>query len=109
MISALMKVLTLFALMLMPLGMTGAIAGTGPTPDDHSALGMTAGHCDKLPVKDKAPAAKMDCTTTCTALPAAEVWVPLSIMKPTAPRTVAISAPFSGIEPEIATPPPRRS
>lgn len=109
MTSALTRLLTLLAFVLMPFGMTGAPAYAQPVADSHSAMTMGAGHCDEHPVKDKAPSSKMDCTATCTALPAADAWVPLSVLKPTAPRTLAIAAPFSGIEPEIATPPPRLS
>ena len=108
MAAAFLRLLVIAAFVLMPFGMTGASAGTVPIPADHSAMGMGAGHCDEQPAKEKAPSAKMDCTATCTALPAADVWVPRSTLKPTAPRAIAIAAPFSGIEPEIATPPPRQ-
>jgi hypothetical protein len=109
MAAAFLRLLAIAAFVLMPFGMNGATAGTGPTPADHSAMAMGTGHCDEQPNKDKVPAAKMDCTAMCSALPAADTWVPLSVLKPSAPRTLAIAAPFSGIEPEIATPPPRHS
>ena len=104
-----LRLLVIAAFVLMPFGMTGAAASIEPMPADHSAMAMGAGHCDEQPDKDKVPAAKMDCTATCTALPAADAWVPLPVLKPTAPRTIAMAVPFSGIEPEIATPPPRLS
>jgi hypothetical protein len=106
MAAAILRLLTLVAFMLMPLSMTSA--GATPMPADHSAMAIGAGHCDEQPEQDKTPAAKMDCTATCAALPGAEVWVPLPVLKPMASRTVALTAPFSGIEPEIATPPPRQ-
>ena len=109
MAAAFLRLLAIAAFVLMPFGMSGAAASTGPMPADHSAMATGAGHCDEQPDKDKVPAAKMDCTAMCTALPAADTWVPLSVLEPTAPRTLAIAAPFSGIEPEIATPPPRLS
>ena len=109
MAAAVLRLLVIAAFVLMPFGMTGATASTGPMPADHSAMAMGGGHCDEQPDQGKVPPAKMDCTAMCTALPAADTWVPLSVLKPTAPRTLAIAAPFSGIEPEIATPPPRLS
>lgn len=107
MTAAFLRLLTLFAFVLMPFGMMPAAAQ--PLVAGHAAMTLGSGHCDEQPVKDKAPAAKMDCTATCTALPAADIWVPLSVLKPIAPRALGIAAPFAGIEPEIATPPPRRS
>ena len=109
MAAALLRLMAIAAFVLMPFGMTGATASTGPLRADVSAMAMGAGHCDEQPGKERAPSAQMDCTAMCTALPAADVWVPLCVLRPTAPRTLTIAAPFSGIEPEIATPPPRLS
>ena len=67
MTSALTRLLTLLAFVLMPFGMTGAPAYAQPVADSHSAMTMGARHCDEHPVKDKAPSSKMDCTATCTA------------------------------------------
>jgi len=108
MTSALLRLLTLMAFVLMPFGMTVAPAYAHPMTVDHSAMAMGAGHCDEQPAKEKAPSAKIDCTAMCSALPATDNWVPLAVLKPTAPRALAVFAPFSGIEPEIATPPPRQ-
>ena len=103
MAAAVIRLLTLIALVLMPIGMAGAPAMAAPA--DHEMAAMN--HCDEMPSDEPAPPAKMDCTAMCTALPAAEAPVLAPMLKPVAPRSIAISAPASGIEPEIATPPPR--
>ena len=105
MASAVFRLLALVALVIMPLGMSSAPALAGAV--DHAAA--PAGHCDEQPVQDEAPQSKMDCTAMCTAIPAADVPTSAPALQPKAPRTMAISAPFSGVEPEIATPPPRRA
>ena len=103
MAAAFIRLLTLIALVLMPIGMAGAPAMAAPA--DHGMAAMN--HCDDMPSEEQAPPAKMDCTAMCTALPAAEAPVLAPMLKPVAPRSLAVSAPFRGIEPEIATPPPR--
>ena len=105
MAAAFLRLLALAAFVLMPFSMTSANAT--PMPADHLAMAMGAGHCDEQPAKEKAPASKMDCAAMCSALPAGDIWAPLPVLKPTAPPTLVLAAPFSGIEPEIATPPPR--
>ena len=107
MAAAVFRLLALVALVLMPLGMTGKPASAQSMPTDHAA--MTMGHCDDQPAKDNAPTpSKMDCKAMCTALPAANAPMPSPAMKPVVVRTTAVASPFAGIEPEIATPPPRR-
>jgi hypothetical protein len=109
MAAALLRLLTLVALVLMPLGMTGAPAIAQQMPMDHAGLAVSEGHCDQQPRQDKSPASKTDCTAMCTALPATEAPAPAPKLKPAASRTIAIAAPFAGFEPEIATPPPRQA
>lgn len=106
MAAAVLRLLTLIALMLMPVGMAGAPAMAQPAPARHAMAGMD--HCDDMPAKEQAPPAKMDCTAMCTALPATDAPLPEPVMNPKAPRAIATGAPFAGIVPEIATPPPRR-
>jgi hypothetical protein len=107
MAAAIFRLLALVALVLMPLGMAGAPANAQSTTTDHVAVAM--GHCDDQPAKDKAPApSKMDCMAMCTALPAANGPLLSSAMKPAAVRSTFVASPFAGVEPEIATPPPRR-
>lgn len=109
MAAALLRLLALVALVLMPLGMAGAPAIAQQMPMDHAAMAMGGGHCDEEPEQDKAPASKIDCAAMCTALPAADAPATALRLKLTAPRTITIVGPFAGIEPEIATPPPRQA
>ena len=103
----LLRLLTLIALVLMPLGMTGAPALAAP--DHHVTMAAGSGHCDEQQDQDKAPAQQqMDCTAACTTLPAPSTPALTPPLKPTAPRLSGVAAPFAGIEPEIATPPPKK-
>ncbi len=101
MAAAVFRLLALFALMLMPIGMAPATAQ--PMPAEHAMTSM--GHCEQD--QDREPNSKMDCTAMCTALPATDASVPEPVLKPMAPRTTAIAVPFAGVEPETVTPPPR--
>lgn len=105
MTAALLRLLTLLSLVLMPLGMASEPALAQPMPAEHAMTSMP--HCDDQPDQDEAPAPKMDCTAMCTALPATDAPTDAPLLTPVAPRTIAIAAPFVGVEPEIATPPPR--
>lgn len=99
------RLLTLLALVLMPMGMASTPASAQPA--DHAAMAQ-AGHCSEQPDEDKAPAPElMDCTAACTALPASAAPLLATPMKPQAPRAIAAAVPFAGIILEIATPPPR--
>lgn len=101
------RLLALVAVFLMPLGMA-APAMAQPMPAQHAAMSMPMGHCEQ-PTNEEAPAkSKADCTAMCTALPAAGNPSPAEIVKPVALRIAAIAAQFAGIEPEIATPPPKQ-
>lgn len=104
MTAALLRLLTLLALVLMPIGMTSAPAAASPMPASHHTA---AGHCEEQPDQDQAPASKMDCAAMCTALPATDAAAPSPVLKPKAPRTIAVATPFDGVILEIATPPPR--
>lgn len=106
MTAALLRLLTLLAMVLMPIGMTSAPAAASPMPANHH---MMAGHCDKQSEKDQAPASKMDCAAMCTALPATASAATISVLKPKALRTIASATRFDGIILETATPPPRQS
>ena len=107
MTAALLRLLALLALVLMPFGMAGAPAMAQPMPTQHAMASM--GHCDEQRDQDEAPVSKMDCTAMCTALPATDAPAPAPALQPIVPRTIAIAVPFAGIEPELATPPPRRA
>lgn len=105
MIAALTRLLTLIALMLMPLGMTGAPAVASPMPA--SRMMASADHCDDESHPNPAPGSKMDCAALCTALPATDAPEPAPILQPTAPRLIGGATPFTGIDLEVATPPPK--
>ena len=107
MIAALPRLLTLLALLLMPFGMVSAPAAAQPMPASHSMA--QAEHCDEQPGQDKAPlhsSQQMHCAM-CAALPAGDPPAPNAGLQPTAPRIIAVVSPVSGIELEIATPPPK--
>jgi Spy/CpxP family protein refolding chaperone len=53
MTAALLRLLTLLALVLMPIGMTSVPAAASPMPASHH---MMTGHCDEQPQQDEAPA-----------------------------------------------------
>lgn len=107
MIAALVRFVTLLALVLMPFGMVGTPAAAKAMPADHATMQM--GHCDEQPQQDKAPghtSQQMHCAM-CTALAASEPPAPPSSPAPRTARIIAAVSPFNGIELEIATPPPR--
>lgn len=102
---ALLRLLTLLALVLMPIGMTNAPAAASSMPTSHDMA--MVGHCNDQPGEDETPVSKMDCTAMCAALLATDAPARTSILRPKAPRTIAIATPFVGVVPEIATPPPK--
>ena len=106
MTAALLRLLTLLALILMPVGMAGAPAAASPLPESHDTA--MASHCDEQSGEGETPVSKMDCTAMCAAVLATDAPAPSSILKPKAPRTLATATPFVGVVPEIATPPPKR-
>ena len=109
MAAAVTRLLTLLALVLMPLGMASAPAMAHAMPAQHSEASM--GHCDGQTDQNRAPAhstQQMHCAM-CTALPAVPPPTPSSRLKPVEPRVIATVSPFTGIVPEIATPPPRQA
>jgi hypothetical protein len=107
MIAALCRLLTLLALVLMPVGMTYAPAAASPMPASHHEV--TMGHCGEQTGQDEAPISKMACTAMCMALPATDAPTKASVLKATAPRNIGIAKRFVGMVPEIATPPPKQA
>jgi len=108
MTAALLRLITLLALVLMPFGMASAPAMAQLMPANH-AMGQS-GHCGKQTDQDKAPShpsQQIHCAM-CAALPASDPPTPIAELRPTAPRIIASVSPFNGIELEIATPPPKR-
>lgn len=108
MTAALLRFVTLLALVLMPFGMISTPANAQPMPANHAMTQQ--GHCNEQSDSDKAPAhssQQMHCAM-CAALPAAEPPSPSAGIRPITPRIIATVSPFIGIELEIATPPPRQ-
>jgi len=108
MTAALLRMITLLALVLMPFGMASTPAVAQSMPANH-AMAQSA-HCDEQSDQNKAPShssQQMHCAM-CAALPASEPPTPVAGLRPTTPRVIATVSPFNGIELEIATPPPKR-
>ena len=105
--SALLRLLAFVAVLLMPFGMSAAPAAAA----HHEQMGAIAmQHCPDRNSKPHSTGALADCTMACAAaLPAAELpqpGTPLAFRVPVEPNVIPS---LSGIELEIATPPPRLS
>ena len=95
-----LRLFTLLALALMPLGMASSPALAAATP------AAAAGHCDEHQNPADAPA-KMDMhCATCAALPADEP-ARVAELRPQAPILISAIHAVSDNQPEIATPPPK--
>ena len=99
------KLLALVAMLFMPLGMSGAQAAA----QAHApAAGMPAEHCPDQGSDQNGKARMTECTMACAAaLPAfdAPAGKQLMFVSNTASTTAVDS--LHGLEPEIATPPPK--
>lgn len=104
--SALLKLLTLAALLCMSFGMANAPALAQPATANHAMAGT--GHCDDQPDDDRAADSRMDCTAICAALAATDGPGLSETMKPEVLRCASPIGPFTGVLLEIATPPPKR-
>lgn len=108
--SALLKLLTLFAFLLMPLSMAGAPAAAQPLAAPAAQLLTTnaGSHCDGHEESSGAPAkAKAHCIA-CAALPGLSVRVPIAAYSPQPPLHVLLASWSDTPEPDTATPPPKR-
>lgn len=99
------KLLTLAALVLMPFGMSAAMAASG----HHTSAATIAEHCGEhggQPVQRSSHQAT-DCAITCSMLLNADspIQEPLALAPLPAARPLAESSP--GLHPETATPPPK--
>ena len=100
-----LKLLSLLALVLMPLGMSTA----GAMPVHHAPTAATAEHCDghgRQPTEQSRDAS-MDCAISCSMLAIAEVQVdapPAAAPVPAVQTLVQLDA---GLHPDTATPPPK--
>ena len=103
------RLMTLLAVLLLPLGMQpAAAAAAAPVGDHHMA--MPAQHCPKqAPNRDK-KAGFAECTMACSAaLPAAEQPAGHAPILVCAPSAAAAARILSGLHPDTVTPPPKRS
>lgn len=100
------KLLTLLAVLLLPLGMSVAPAATV----QHHAATLPMQHCpDQAPTRDAKPGF-VECMMACSAaLPAADLdrAEPLPIACP--PERADVVRQLHGLQPETATPPPKRT
>ena len=100
---ALVRLMTVVALMLMPFVMT-----TAPAAAHTASPAMTEGHCADHPDQRGPPATDVtQCMLMCATLPAAG---PLILAPPIQPRLAlkqVPAEPIHGIILEISTPPPR--
>lgn len=103
----LLRLLTIMALVLMPIGMAAMPASAAST-GHHSSMPMAAGHCDDMGQSKDATPAKMDCKAMCSAaaFTAPQMSEPLRLAR-CQTAIVALSA-ADGIEPEFDPPPPKR-
>jgi len=101
------RLLVVVAVLLMPLGMA---TGAPPAHEAHGATGMAMEHCPDQAPKPDAKGALAGCTMACSsALPAAEMVPAIAWPIHLASVHPAPIASLQGIDPDTATPPPKRS
>jgi hypothetical protein len=106
----LLRLLTVLALLLMPLAMAGQGHAVAAAPH-HEMVSDSAGHCadtkpgDEGDKPDRGSAAQ--CMMACAALPAADAPLPAARTVLRAPATGTPAAGITGLAPESETPPPR--
>ena len=102
------RLLTLVAVLLMPLGMTAAAQASSPAR--HDLAGMPMGHCpDQQSQPDSQPGIAA-CTMVCSAaLPAIEPVQPECDAINALPADAREVRALAGLHPEAADPPPRLS
>ena len=101
------KLLTLLALVLMPLGMGAA----GAMPAHHAPQAATAQHCNEHGGQpaDQSRDQSMDCAISCSMLAIAEFQVEAPPVARPVPTAQALAEPGAGLHPDTATPPPKLS
>ena len=103
---AVLRLLTLVALMLMPFGMGAAPAIARQVSATQATASMD--HCDEQSDENSAPAPKQtDCAVMCIAISSAANPTSRPLHQPVALRSIALATLFVGVEPDIATPPPK--
>lgn len=108
-----MRVLTLLAVLLAPLTMMSSHAAAAPMPMAHAMGGADAmaGHCPSAgDEQDKQkPAASIDCTIMCSAMPAGGNVFPARIAMPALDLVQPVEIGGHGLNPAADPPPPRLS
>lgn len=103
--AAFLRLMTIVALVTMPVVMVGAPASAS-MKDHHSAA--SAEHCAEPGAgDDEAPDKAMDCKAACSALAASSAAPSADRERPSVPRDLLAATIFDDTIPEIATPPPR--
>ena len=101
-----LRLLTLVALALMPIGMSTAPAAAASAA--HAGMAMPDdGHCDGRESKEGKAPVGMHCASACTALPAEPANVAAADDLRGAPQVAALVRSFAGTVPPPAIPPPR--
>ena len=104
-----LKLVAIFAYLLMPFTMGSAMAAPAAAPAHHESTMATGGigHCpDQVPAQPD-NFVFTGCAMMCAALPAVDLAALASIMLSEAPPAGSPVATFTGIHLDIATPPPR--
>lgn len=105
--AALLRIVTLLAVLLLPLGMQPAAAA--PAPREHHAS-MAMQHCPEQPPGHDKKAGFAECTMACSAaLPASDIPGDRPLLLVCAPSGAAATEILRGLHPETLTPPPKRS
>lgn len=106
--TAVPRLLALIALLLMPFGMAAAPAVVAA--QHHSPAAMATEHCPDQPSDADVDGGVSDCAMPCSAaLPAVDLSPVDSLAVARPPADPALQTALSGIELEIATPPPKLS
>jgi len=101
------SLLIALAVLLMPLGMNPAAASR---PVDHASTSMPMGHCDGDAPKQHGAKGISECTMACAAaLPAATPARDAPLLILCVPAEPAAAEILHGLQPDPATPPPKRS
>ena len=102
MVPALLRLMTLVALLFMPLSMASAPAAASP-----SASTSSSGHCDEHQKPAEAPTAPKAHCAACAALPAGDAPVAVEQLRPAILLNVEAERWITAREPDIDTPPPK--
>jgi hypothetical protein len=101
------KLLVLLAVLLLPLGMAPATAAAS---HQHMAMDMPMGHSHDQGSQHDMKGGIAECTMACAgALPAADLASHAPLLIAREPVQAAAAQRLDGLDPETATPPPKRS